>query len=67
MRELEVLGNGHLMPDFADWKGFFETAMSGQVRPASEAGRSYRLLQAKYCRAVVKNPSSFPLFFSCAQ
>lgn len=41
--------------------------MAEQVRPPSEVGRSYRLLHAKCCRALVKNPSSFPLFFSCAQ
>ena len=28
MRELEVLGNGHLRLDFADWKEFFETEMA---------------------------------------
>ena len=67
MRELEVLGNGYLKLDFVGWKEFVETAMAEQVRPPSEVGRSYRLLQAKYCRALVKNPSSFPLFFSCAQ
>ena len=67
MRELEVVGNGHLKLNFADLKEFFETSMAEQVRPASEAGRSYRLLQAKYCRALVKNPSSLSLFFSCAQ
>ena len=32
MRELEVLGNGHLKLDFADWKEFFETEMTEQVR-----------------------------------
>ncbi len=25
MRELQVLGNGHLKLDFAEWKEFFET------------------------------------------
>jgi len=65
MRELVVLDNGHLKLDFADWKEFFETAMAEQVRLASEADR--RLLQAQYCRALLKNPSSFPLFFSGAQ
>jgi hypothetical protein len=28
MRELEVLGNGHLKLDFAEWKEFFETEMA---------------------------------------
>ena len=32
MRELEVLGNGHLRLDFADWKEFFETEMAEQLR-----------------------------------
>ena len=65
MREMEVLGNGHLKLNFADW--VFETVMAKQMRPASEAGPSYLLIQAKYCRALVRNPSSFPLFLSCAQ
>jgi len=30
MRELEVLGNGHLVLDFADWKEFFESEMTEQ-------------------------------------
>ena len=38
MREMEVLGNGHLKLDFADWKDVFETVMAKQMRPASEAG-----------------------------
>jgi len=67
MREMEVLGNGHLKLDFADWKEVFENVMAKQMRPASEAGPSYLLIQAKYCRALVRNPSSFPLFLSCAQ
>ncbi len=32
MRELEVLGDGHLKLDFADWKEFFETEMTELVR-----------------------------------
>ena len=32
MRELEVLGSGHLKLDFADWKEFFETEMAEQLR-----------------------------------
>ncbi len=32
MRELEVLGNGHLKLDFAEWKEFFETEMVEQLR-----------------------------------
>ena len=32
MREMEVLGDGHLKLDFADWKEFFETAMAEQMR-----------------------------------
>ena len=67
MREMEVLGNGHLKLDFAGWKEVFETVMAKQMRPASEAGPSYLLIQPKYCRALVRNPSSFPLFLSCAQ
>jgi hypothetical protein len=30
MPELEVLGNGHLVLDFADWKEFFESEMTEQ-------------------------------------
>jgi hypothetical protein len=30
VRELEVLGSGHLVLDFADWKEFFEREMTGQ-------------------------------------
>ena len=57
----------HLKLDFADWKEVFENVMAKQLRPASEAGPSYLLIQAKYCRARARNPSSFPLFLSCAQ
>jgi len=32
MRELQVLGNGHLKLDFADWKEFFENEMTEHVR-----------------------------------
>src|SRR5260370_3712957 len=32
MRELQVLGDGHLRLDFADWKEFFETEMAEQLR-----------------------------------
>jgi putative transposase len=32
MRELEVLGDGHLKLDFADWKEFFESEMAELVR-----------------------------------
>ena len=37
MRELEVLGNGHLKLDFADWKEFFETEMAEQLRTQLKA------------------------------
>ena len=51
MRELEVLGSGHLKLDFADWKEFFETEMAEQVcsqlkalvEQALEAERDYYL------------------------
>ena len=51
MRELQVLGNGHLRLDFADWKEFFETEMAEQLRSqlksmieqALEAERDYYL------------------------
>lgn len=32
MRELQVLGNGHLKLDFADWKEFFEQELTEMVR-----------------------------------
>lgn len=32
MRELQVLGSGHLKLDFADWKEFFESEMTELVR-----------------------------------
>src|SRR5712671_1223317 len=32
MRELQVLGDGHLKLDFADWKEFFESEMTELVR-----------------------------------
>jgi hypothetical protein len=32
MRELQVLGNGHLRLDFVDWKEFFEAEMAEQLR-----------------------------------
>jgi len=34
MRELEVLGNGHLRLDFADWKEFFEADMAQRAGAA---------------------------------
>ena len=37
MRELQVLGNGHLELDFADWKEFFETEMVEQLRSQLKA------------------------------
>jgi len=51
MRELQVLGNGHLKLDFVDWKEFFETEMAEQLRSqlksmieqALEAERDYYL------------------------
>src|SRR5260370_426270 len=51
MRELQVLGNGHLRLDFADWKEFFEAEMAEQLRSqlksmiehALEAERDYYL------------------------
>ena len=51
MRELEVLGNGHLKLDFAECKEFFETEMAEQLRSqlkalieqALEAERDYHL------------------------
>ena len=67
MRELEVLGDGHLKLDFADLREVFQTAMAQQACQASEVGRFCYLLQARYCRAQENNPSSFPLFLSCAQ
>jgi putative transposase len=51
MRELEVLGNGHLKLNFTDWKEFFEQELEEQVRgqlkalieKALEAERDYHL------------------------
>ncbi len=37
MRELEVLGNGHLKLDFADWKEFFEENLVERVRSQLKA------------------------------
>jgi putative transposase len=37
MRELQVLGNGHLRLDFADWKEFFESEMAEQLRSQLKA------------------------------
>jgi len=37
MRELEVLGNGHLKLDFADCKDFFEQDLTEMVRASSNA------------------------------
>ena len=37
MRELEVLGNGHLKLDFAEWKEFFETEMAERLRSQLKA------------------------------
>jgi hypothetical protein len=51
MRELEVLGDGHLKLDFADLREVFQTAMAQQACQASEVGRFCYLLQARYCRA----------------
>jgi len=61
MRELEVLGNGHLKLDFADWKEFFENEMTEQVRSqvkqmieqALEAERDYYLQLGYYEHAPV--------------
>jgi len=36
MRELCVLGNGHLKLDFAEWKEFFEIEMAEQLRSSSK-------------------------------
>jgi hypothetical protein len=61
VRELQVLGNGHLKLDFADWKEFFETEMVEQLRSqlkalieqALEAERDY-YLQLNYCEHAPK-------------
>lgn len=37
MRELEVLGSGHLKLDFAEWKDFFEQELVEQVRAQLKA------------------------------
>jgi len=37
MRELQVLGDGHLKLDFAEWKDFFEQELAEQVRAQRKA------------------------------
>src|ERR1700688_949829 len=37
MRELQVLGNGHLKLDFAEWKEFFEEDLVERVRSQLQA------------------------------
>src|SRR3984893_14478716 len=59
MRELQVLGNGHLKLDFAEWKEFFEIEMAERLRTqlkalieqALEAERDYHLQLNYYERA----------------
>jgi len=43
MRELEVLGNGHLKLDFAEWKEFFGTEMAERLRSQLKKHCSSRL------------------------
>ena len=77
MRELEVLGNGHLKLDFADWKEFFETEMAEQLRShlkalieqALEAERDHHLQLSYYehapqCRLDYRNGYYFRDFLT---
>jgi len=77
MRELEVLGNGHLKLDFAEWKEFFETEMAERLRSqlkalleqALEAERDYHLQlnyyeHAPQCRLDYRNGYYFRDFLT---
>jgi len=77
MRELQVLGDGHLKLDFADWKEFFETEMAEQLRhqlknmieQALEAERDYYLQLNYYehaprCRLDYRNGYYFRDFLT---
>src|SRR5260370_40432182 len=77
MRELQVLGDGHLSLDFADWKEFFETEMADQLRSqlksmieqALEAERDYYLQLNYYehaptCRLAYRNDYYFRDFLT---
>jgi putative transposase len=77
MRELQVLGNGHLKLDFAEWKEFFETEMVEQLRSqlkalveqALEAERDYHLQLNYYehapkCRLDYRNGYYFRDFLT---
>jgi len=77
MRELEVLGNGHLKLDFAEWKEFFETEMAERLRSqlkalieqALEAERDYHLQlnyyeHAPQCRLDCRNGYYFRDFLT---
>ncbi|HLZ91257.1 MAG TPA: transposase [Candidatus Acidoferrum sp.] len=77
MRELEVLGNGHLRLDLAEWKEFFETEMTERLRSqlkalieqALEAERDYHLQlnyyqHAPQCRLDYRNGYYFRDFLT---
>lgn len=77
MRELEVLGSGHLKLDFAEWKDFFEQELVEQVRAqlkaliekALEAERDYHLQLSYYehapqCRLDYRNGYYFRDFLT---
>ena len=77
MRELQVLGNGHLKLDFAEWKEFFETEMAERLRTqlkalieqALEAERDYHLQlnyyeHAPQCRLDYRNGYYFRDFLT---
>src|ERR1700676_3324518 len=77
MRELQVLGNGHLKLDFAGWKEFFETEMAERLRTqlkalieqALEAERDYHLQlnyyeHAPQCRLDYRNGYYFRDFLT---
>jgi putative transposase len=77
MRELEVLSDGHLKLDFAEWKDFFEQELLEQVRSqlkaliekALEAERDYHLQfdyyeHAPQCRLDYRNGYYFRDFLT---
>jgi hypothetical protein len=71
MREMEVLGDGHLKLDFADWNEFFETVMAEQERPHSEAAAPtacFKQITAGHWRIIrPASPSSHvPNRFGCS-